>query len=61
MEVNSSFRRIEKFSKRPSTIFLKEFKAIFSTTVCDLELKYGVNYTEVFVFKQLYNIVVFII
>jgi hypothetical protein len=24
-----------------------------SIVVCELELKYGVNYTEVFVFKQL--------
>jgi len=61
MEVNSSFRRIEKFSVRLGTIFLREFKAIFSTMVCDSELKYGTNYTEVFAFKQLYNIVVFIV
>jgi len=53
MEVSSSFGRIEKFSGRPSTISLMEFKATFSTVVCELELKYGVNYTEVFVFKQL--------
>jgi hypothetical protein len=53
MEVNSSFGRIEKFSGRPGTISLKEFKATFSTMVCELELKYGVNYTEAFVFKQL--------
>jgi hypothetical protein len=32
---------------------LKEFKATFSTVVCELELKYGANYTEVFAFKQL--------
>jgi hypothetical protein len=32
---------------------LREFKATFSTVVCELELKYGVNYTEAFVFKQL--------
>jgi len=32
---------------------LKEFKATFSIVVCELELKYGVNYTEAFAFKQL--------
>jgi hypothetical protein len=32
---------------------LREFKAIFSTVVCELELKYGVNYTNAFTFKQL--------
>jgi hypothetical protein len=32
---------------------LKEFKTIFSTLVCELEFKYGVNYTEAFTFKQL--------
>ncbi len=53
MEVNSSFGRIEKFSGRPSTISLRKFKAIFSTVVCELELKYGTNYTESFTFKQL--------
>ncbi len=53
MEVNNSSERIEKFSKRPSTISLREFKATFSTVVCELELKYGTNYTEVFAFKQL--------
>jgi hypothetical protein len=53
MEVSSSFGRIEKFSERPCTIFLREFKATFSTMVCELELKYGVNYIEVFAFKQL--------
>ncbi len=53
MEVNNSFRRIEKFNERPSTISLKEFKATFSIVVCELEFKYGVNYTETFVFKQL--------
>jgi hypothetical protein len=30
---------------------LREFKATFSTMVCELELKYGVNYTEAFAFK----------
>ncbi len=30
-----------------------EFKATFLTVVCELELKYGANYTEVFAFKQL--------
>jgi hypothetical protein len=32
---------------------LRKFKAIFSTVVCELELKYGTNYTESFTFKQL--------
>jgi hypothetical protein len=27
---------------------LREFKATFSTMVCELELKYGANYTEAF-------------
>ncbi len=53
MEVSSSSGRIEKFSERSCTISLREFKATFSTVVCELELKYGVNYTEAFVFKQL--------
>jgi hypothetical protein len=53
MEVNSSSGRIEKFSGRPGTISLKEFKATFSTMVYELELKYGANYTEAFAFKQL--------
>ncbi len=53
MEVSSYYRIIEKFNGRPSTISLKEFKATFSIVVCKLELKYGVNYTEVFTFKQL--------
>jgi hypothetical protein len=53
MEVNSSSRRIEKFRKRLGTIFLREFKANFSTMVSELELKYGVNYIEAFAFKQL--------
>jgi len=53
MEVNSSFGKIEKFSGRPSIISLGEFKATFSTMVCELELKYGFNYTKLFAFKQL--------
>ncbi len=53
MEINSSSRRIEKFSGRPGTISLREFKATFSIVVCELELKYDVNYTEAFTFKQL--------
>jgi hypothetical protein len=53
IEVSSSFRRIEKFSGRVGTISLREFKVTFLTMVCELELKYGVNYTEVFAFKQL--------
>jgi hypothetical protein len=32
---------------------LKEFKVTFSIMVCELELKYGANYIEVFTFKQL--------
>jgi hypothetical protein len=53
MEVNSSSGRIEKFNRRPCTISLKEFKATFSTVVCELELKYSVNYIETFTFKEL--------
>ncbi len=53
MEVSSSSGRIEKFSGRPGTISLREFKATFSTVVCELELKYGANYTKAFAFKQL--------
>jgi hypothetical protein len=53
MEVSNSSGRIEKFIRRLGTIFLKEFKATFSTVVCELELKYGANYTEAFAFKQL--------
>jgi hypothetical protein len=53
MEINSSYGRIEKFNERPGTISLKEFKATFSTVVCELELKYGANYIEAFAFKQL--------
>jgi hypothetical protein len=30
---------------------LKEFGATFSTVVCEVEFKYGTNYTEAFVFK----------
>jgi hypothetical protein len=41
MEVSNSFRRIEKFSGRPGTISLREFKAAFSTLVYELELKYS--------------------
>jgi hypothetical protein len=32
---------------------LREFKATFSTVVCELEFKYGINYTKAFTFKQL--------
>ncbi len=53
MKVNNSFGRIEKFNERPGTISLREFKATFSIMVCELELKYGANYTEAFTFKQL--------
>jgi hypothetical protein len=53
MEVNNSFSRIEKFNEWLNIISLREFKATFSTVVCQSELKYGVNYTKVFAFKQL--------
>ncbi len=53
MEVSSSSRRIEKFSGRLGTISLREFKGTFSIVVCELEFKYGANYTEAFTFKQL--------
>ncbi len=53
MEVSSSSGRIKKFNGRPGTISLREFKATFSTVVCELELKYDANYTEAFAFKQL--------
>ncbi len=52
MEVNSSFGKIE-INERPGIIFLREFRATFSIVVCELELKYGANYIEVFTFKQL--------
>jgi hypothetical protein len=51
MKVNSCSGKIEKFNGRPSTISLKEFKVTFSTVVCELELKYGANYTKAFAFK----------
>jgi hypothetical protein len=53
MEVSKSFGIIEKFNGRQGTISLKEFEARFSTIVCELEFKYGINYTEAFSFKQL--------
>ncbi len=53
MEVNISFGRIERFGGRPCIIFLREFKVTFLTMVCELELKYGVNYIKAFAFKQL--------
>ncbi len=53
MEVSSSFGRIEKFNGKPGTISLREFKATFSIVVCELELKYGINYIEAFTFKHL--------
>ncbi len=53
MEVNSSFWKIVKFNRRPGIISLREFKVTFLTVVCELELKYGTNYIEVFTFKQL--------
>jgi hypothetical protein len=30
---------------------LREFRATFLIVVCELELKYGVNYIEAFTFK----------
>jgi hypothetical protein len=51
MEVSSSSGKIEKFNERRDTISLREFKATSSTVVCELELKYGANYTEAFAFK----------
>jgi len=42
MEVSSSSQRIEKFRGRLGTISLREFKAIFSIVVYELEFKYGV-------------------
>jgi len=57
MEVNNCSGRIEKFSGRLGTISLREFKATFLIVVCELQLKYGVNYTEAFVFKQLVHYV----
>jgi hypothetical protein len=53
MEVSSSSGRIKKFSGRSGTTSLKEFKVTSSTVVCELEFKYGANYTEAFAFKQL--------
>jgi len=53
MEVKSLSGRIEKFNRRLGTISLREFKVTFSTVVCELEFKYGVNYTKAFTFKQL--------
>jgi hypothetical protein len=53
MEVSKSSGKIEKFSERPGTISLREFKVTFSTMVYDLELKYDDNYIEAFTFKQL--------
>jgi hypothetical protein len=53
MEVSSSSERIEKVNGRPSTISFRKFKATFSILVCDLQLKYGVNYIKAFAFKQL--------
>jgi hypothetical protein len=38
---------------RSGTISLREFKATFSTVVCELEFKYDVNYIKAFAFKQL--------
>jgi hypothetical protein len=53
MEVNNSFGRIDKFSRSLGTISLREFKATFSIVVCELEFKYGANYTKGFTLKQL--------
>jgi hypothetical protein len=53
MEVNSSSQRIEKFNGRLGTISLREFNKTFSIVVCELDPKYGTNYTKMFAFKQL--------
>jgi len=53
MEVNSFSGIIKKFNKMRGTIFFRDFKATISIMVCELELKYGINYTKVFTFKQL--------
>jgi hypothetical protein len=53
MEISSFSGRIEKLSGKPCTISFREFKATFLIVVCELEFKYGVNYTEAFAFKQL--------
>ncbi len=53
MEVSNSFGIIEKFSGMLSTISFREFRANFLIMVYELEFKYGANYTEAFVFKQL--------
>ncbi len=53
MDVSNSSRRIRKFNEKRGTISLKEFKATFSTVICELELKHGNNYIETFAFKQL--------
>jgi hypothetical protein len=34
-------------------MFLKEFKATFSSVVCELDFKYGANYTKAFTFEQM--------
>jgi hypothetical protein len=59
MEVNNSFGKVERFSEKRCIISLREFKATFSIVVCELELKYGANYTEAFTFKQLAHYVHF--
>jgi hypothetical protein len=53
MEINNSVGRIHKFNGKLGTISLKEFKVTFSNVVCESDLKYGVNYTKVFTFKQM--------
>ncbi len=52
MEVRSFSGRIEKLSRRPCIISLREFKATFSIVVYELEFKYGANYIETFAFKN---------
>ncbi len=47
-----SFGRIEMFNGSLGIIYLREFKATFSTVVCELEFKYGTNCPKVFAFKQ---------
>jgi hypothetical protein len=53
MEVSSSSGRIEKFNERLGTIFLREFTTTSTIMVYEFELKYGVNYIEAFIIKQL--------
>ncbi|CAM6088514.1 unnamed protein product [Calypogeia fissa] len=53
MEGSGSSSKIEKFSGRPGTVTLREFKATFYTIVYELELKFKQDFTNAFAFKQL--------